>query len=208
MNVLHWRIADSHSFPLELKAFPAVSKMASYSPSQVYTADDVKDIMDYAKVRGVQVIPEISVPTHASLAWKHSGVSDDEMVLCDSWPEWSKYCPRTMPCTQLNIVNHKTMATLKTIFTEIVTAFQTNLVHVGGDSTNFRCWNESTAIQRQFRIANVEPTDSSLVQLLVDFLKFTKKLVPSEHALRWYDEALPPDSFIVPTLARASTSLQ
>ena len=56
-NVLHWHIVDAISFPYQSTMFPEMSRQGAYSPDHVYTADDVKDIVAYAKNRGIRVIP-------------------------------------------------------------------------------------------------------------------------------------------------------
>jgi len=57
MNVLHWYISADDSFPLELKSHPELSENSAFSEGEVYTAANVKEIVRYAMVRGVRVIP-------------------------------------------------------------------------------------------------------------------------------------------------------
>jgi hexosaminidase len=56
-NVLHWHIVDSISFPYQSTMFPEMSRQGAYSPDHVYTADDIKEVVEYAKNRGIRVIP-------------------------------------------------------------------------------------------------------------------------------------------------------
>ena len=64
MNVFHWHITDSHSFPLEIKGIPELAEWGSYSKHQIYTQNDIKAIVEYARVRGVKVLPEFDAPAH------------------------------------------------------------------------------------------------------------------------------------------------
>lgn len=48
LNVFHWHVVDSQSFPLEVEAFPELSQRGAYDASSVYTVDDVKEIVRYA----------------------------------------------------------------------------------------------------------------------------------------------------------------
>lgn len=64
LNVLHWHMADSQSFPFESKAYPELWR-AAYSPSQRYTQGDVASIVEYARLHGVRVIVEFDMPGHA-----------------------------------------------------------------------------------------------------------------------------------------------
>jgi hexosaminidase len=56
---------DAQSFPIESKTYPLLSQKGAYSPQAVYSAEDVSDFVDYAKKRGVRVVPEIDTPGHA-----------------------------------------------------------------------------------------------------------------------------------------------
>lgn len=66
MSIMHWHIVDEDSFPLKLDSHPEIAEYAAFSPEQIYTTDQVKDIIRYAMVRGVRVIPELDTPGHAA----------------------------------------------------------------------------------------------------------------------------------------------
>lgn len=44
LNVFHWHITDSHSFPLVIEAHPDLVKYGAFSDRHIYTADMVKDV--------------------------------------------------------------------------------------------------------------------------------------------------------------------
>ena len=53
MNVLHWHVVDSQSFPLQIPGFEAITEKGAYEPDAIYTPNDVQDIVNYAgEVRG------------------------------------------------------------------------------------------------------------------------------------------------------------
>ena len=64
MNVFHWHISDTQSFPLELPSLPNFSYYGAYSPEEIYTAKDVSELVAYADDRGVRIIPELDAPAH------------------------------------------------------------------------------------------------------------------------------------------------
>ncbi|OJT01818.1 Beta-hexosaminidase 2 [Trametes pubescens] len=48
LSVLYWHIIDSQSFPLEVGAFPELSAKGAYSAEEVYTREDIQQIVQYA----------------------------------------------------------------------------------------------------------------------------------------------------------------
>lgn len=96
LNAFHWHITDTHSFPYVSKSRPQLSKIGAYSPSKVYSNDDIKDIVEYAKVRGVKVIPEFDAPAHVGEGWQDTG-----FVVCLNAQPWQTYCVEP-PCGQFD----------------------------------------------------------------------------------------------------------
>ena len=55
LNVFHWHIVDTHSFPVELTSTDHLALMAqygAYDDQSIYTKDDIKEIIDHANYRG------------------------------------------------------------------------------------------------------------------------------------------------------------
>lgn len=62
LNVFHWHITDSHSFPIVLPSDPQLGIKGSYGPFMQYTSADVARIVQFGFDHGVRVIPEIDSP--------------------------------------------------------------------------------------------------------------------------------------------------
>ena len=81
-NVLHWHLIDDQFWPLEIPGYPELQNYGGeclvdgqkrrYRGEKVkpgvYTANDVKEIVAYAKERHVTVVPEVEFPGHAVCA--------------------------------------------------------------------------------------------------------------------------------------------
>lgn len=53
-NVLHWHVVDTQSFPFESTTAPELWK-GSYTYKERYTQDDIKELVEYGRDRGVKV---------------------------------------------------------------------------------------------------------------------------------------------------------
>lgn len=65
MNVFHWHVTDSQSFPMETKRLPQMHLTGAFSAEKVYKQSQIDDIVKYAKYRGIRVIFELDAPAHA-----------------------------------------------------------------------------------------------------------------------------------------------
>lgn len=67
LNVFHWHITDSQSFPLVLPSEPSLAAKGSHGPDMVYTPEDVSKIVQFGFEHGVRVLPEIDTPGESML---------------------------------------------------------------------------------------------------------------------------------------------
>ena len=65
LNVLHWHMTDTQSFPLEVKSSPKLWD-AAYSDQEKFTQLDIASVVEYARLRGVRVIVEFDMRTCSS----------------------------------------------------------------------------------------------------------------------------------------------
>ena len=58
LNVFHWHIVDTQSFPVELSDEPTLlmSQYGAYGPKQIYSREDIVDIVNYANLKGDLVL--------------------------------------------------------------------------------------------------------------------------------------------------------
>ncbi|XP_024030372.1 beta-hexosaminidase 3 [Morus notabilis] len=134
LNVLHWHIVDSQSFPLEIPSFPKLWNGA-YSDSERYTVADAKEIVSYAQRRGINVLAEIDVPGHA-LSW---GIGYPSL-----WP--SKTCQEP-----LDVSSEFTFKVISGILSDFSKIFKFKFVHLGGDEVNTSCWTTTPRIRKWLR---------------------------------------------------------
>jgi len=143
LNTFHWHITDSHSFPLVIKSRPDLYKFGAYSSRHIYTPENVKEIVDYARTRGVRVLPEFDAPAHVGEGWQKTN-----MTVCFGIQPWNQYCVEP-PCGQLNPTVDQLYDVLQDIYQEMLDMFQhPDVFHMGGDEVSNACWNTSEQIQK------------------------------------------------------------
>lgn len=59
-NVLHWHVVDTQSFPFESRAYPDLWK-GSYSSQERYSHEDIAQLVEYGRARGVKVIKSFKI---------------------------------------------------------------------------------------------------------------------------------------------------
>lgn len=165
LNVLHWHLVDSQSWPVEINAFPQMTEDA-YSANEVFTQDMLKEVVAYAAARGVRIIPEIDMPGHASSGWAQV---DESILTCQhSWwsnDNWALHTAVEPNPGQLDILNNKTYEVTAKVYKEMTQVFPDNWFHIGGDELFANCNNFSSAALAFF---NSGKSMGDLYQVWVD----------------------------------------
>lgn len=179
LNVLHWHLTDTHSFPLKLRSVPELAEYGAYSQFKVYSASDVRELVEYARVRGVKVMPEFDAPAHVGNGWQYAEKKHPEwgrLAVCVNQEEWQDYCVEP-PCGQLNIVNDKMYDVLGKVYKEMFEMFDTDVFHMGGDEVNMNCYNTSKEIRDHFASENKIGTEEDILDLWRTFQRKALRLV-------------------------------
>lgn len=128
--------ADSVSFPLRLPRVPQLAEYGAYDEDSVYTADQVADLVHFAAIRGIKIVPEIDVPRHAANGWQFGEVEGlGRLALCVN--ELSPRC-RGGICGHLNPVNDNLYDILEQVYADLADLFTSDIVHMGADEVRHR----------------------------------------------------------------------
>jgi hexosaminidase len=137
LNVLHLHLSDDEGFRVESKRFPKLHEMGS--DGQYYTQADIRTLVDYARDRGIRVIPEFDMPAH-SRSWF---VGYPELA---STPGTYKIEPGGV-YTVIDPTQDRTYKFLDKFVAEMAKLFPDVYFHIGGDEVNGKPWDDNPKIQ-------------------------------------------------------------
>ncbi|KAJ4970928.1 hypothetical protein NE237_004027 [Protea cynaroides] len=182
LNVLHWHIIDEESFPLEIPSYPNLWKGA-YSKWERYTVEDALEIVEFAKMRGINVMAEIDVPGHGA-SWG-AGYPD-------LWP--SPTCQEP-----LDVSKNFTFEVISSILTDMRNIFPFELFHLGGDEVNTDCWSSTPHVKQWLQMHNMTGKDAyQYFVLRAQAIAVTKNLTPVnwEETFNTFQENLHPQTVV------------
>ena len=143
MNVFHWHLSDNQGFRVESKKFPKLQEMGS--DGLYYTQDEIRDLITYARDRGIRVVPEFDMPGH-STAWF---VGYPEVASAPGPYQidrhWGVMDPAMDPSKE------STYKFLDEFIGEMAKLFPDKFFHVGGDEVNGKQWDANPKIQEYMR---------------------------------------------------------
>ena len=139
MNVFHWHLSENQGFRVESKKFPKLHEMGS--DGLFYTQSEIRDVIAYARDRGIRVVPEFDLPGH-STAW-FAGYPE---LASGPGPyaierRWGIFDPALDP------TNEKNYKFLDQFIAEMAQLFPDKFFHVGGDEVNGKQWDGNPKIQ-------------------------------------------------------------
>ncbi|CAK9786847.1 putative beta-hexosaminidase precursor [Cutaneotrichosporon oleaginosum] len=140
LNVFHWHVTDSNSWPLDLSALPELVRGA-YSSQQIYSEDDVRELVTYAGERGIDVVLEIDTPGHTASI----GESHPDFIACLNAP-WKDNANQP-PAGQLRFADDAVVDYTTAIFTAAAELLSSAYFGTGGDELNLRCMRDDGPTQ-------------------------------------------------------------
>lgn len=168
LNKFHWHLTEDQGWRIEIKKYPRLTEVGSirkgtcirknftshdgipYGEGMWYTQEQIREVVEYAASKGIDVIPEIDLPGHMLAAltaypelgctggpyevWTRWGVSED--VLCAG--------------------NEKAYEFLEDVLTEVCELFPYEYIHIGGDECPKVRWEECPKCQAKIASLGLE----------------------------------------------------
>jgi hexosaminidase len=183
LNVFHWHLSDDQGFRAESKKLPLLQEKGS--DGLYYTQDQIREVIGYARDRGIRVVPEFDMPCHTT-SW------------FAGYPELASGKGPYQIARTYGVLNaamdptkDSTYKFLDTFIGEMAEVFPDPYFHIGGDECNGKEWNANPEIQafmHQHGIANN-------AALQAYFTAKVQKIVAShQKIMEGWDEVLQPET--------------
>lgn len=172
-NLLHMHLTDDEGWRIEIKSLPRLTTVGAWNVKKIgefgrfsattpdeprtyggfYTQNDIKELVQYAKDRFMDIMPEIDVPGHSLAAI----VSYPELSCT---PGADKYVVRSGERLQvdntLNPSSEKTYAFLDKVMGEVAKLFPFPYMHLGGDECRKDYWQKSDSVTALMKRENLK----------------------------------------------------
>jgi len=128
LNVFHWHLSDDQGFRVESKLFPKLHQFGS--DGHFYTQDQIREVVAYARDRGIRVVPEFDMPGHATswlVGMPELGAAPGPYHI---ERKWGIFAP------VLNAASERTYEFLDAFIGEMAALFPDRYFHIGGDEVD------------------------------------------------------------------------
>lgn len=212
LNVLHLHLTDDQGWRVEIKGYPRLTEIGAWRNQTLvghmgvdggpwefdgvphggfYTQDELRSLVEYARRRGIMIVPEIDLPGHMQAA-------------VAAYPELGNEPTRQVGVREVwGISDHvlgvsdEAFDFLRDVLTQVCDIFPGPYVHIGGDECPRTEWEQSAAAR-----ARMEEWGLTRVSEIQGYFTQFARDVLAEHGRRMigWDEVLEthlPDDTIV-----------
>ena len=202
-NLLHLHLTDDQGWRLQIKTLPRLTEVGAWRVDKTgsfgrfskpepnepktyggfYTHEDIKELVQYAKEKYINILPEIDIPGHSLAAvaaypelsctpGTYNVNSGEQFMI---WPGGGKHFYGTLDNT-LCPANEKVYDFIDKVFTEVAQLFPFDYIHMGGDETARNFWEKSSQVKALMKKENLKNLD----EVQSYFVKRVEKIIASK----------------------------
>jgi len=177
MNRFHWHLTDDQGWRLPVDGYPLLTEIGACRKdrrftwktfkSEFYTEEEIREVVKYASVRHVEVVPEVDFPGHASAilaSYPGLGCTGGPYRVEDRFGIFEDV---------LCAGNDQLFNLAAASFDSLFKLFPSKWVHIGGDEVKFNRWEECPKCQKRLEELELEKPQelqSWITQKLVQML--------------------------------------
>ncbi len=202
-NTFHWHLTDDQGWRFEVKSYPKLNSIGSWRNETLighfrdtpirydgtrhggfYTRAEIKEVIAYAKIRGINIIPELDIPGHsrATIAAypEFSTKPDTTWNVATTWGMYNR---------QNNVLapNEASFRFLREIFKELSELFPSTYIHIGGDECSMLWWKQDPKTQAFMKSKNIK-SEKALETYFIEYVAKELKQV-NKKSVGWHEIA-------------------
>lgn len=142
LNKLQLHLTDDSGWRIEIKKYPRLTEVGAWAGHDekrrggFYTQEELREVVRYAALRGVEVIPEIELPAHmlsaiAAYPW-----------LCCTGEQHEVQTQHFISPDILCVGNDDALRFIRDVLDETIDLFPSRYINIGGDEAVYKRWNE------------------------------------------------------------------
>ena len=146
MNVLHFHLSDDQGWRMESLRFPELHRQSG----AYYTRRELKDLVEFARLRGISIIPEIDLPGHTTAilsAYPELGCTGKRPSLAGEGGIYT-----TILCAG----NEAVYRFLEELLPEVMELFPDERFHIGGDEAPKTQWSRCPQCRQRLKALDAE----------------------------------------------------
>ncbi|MBQ8449386.1 MAG: beta-N-acetylhexosaminidase [Bacteroidaceae bacterium] len=159
MNRFHWHLTEDQGWRIEIKKYPKLTEVGAWRNSKVcgwgdvkpdgiryggfYTQKEAREIVEYAKERFIEIVPEVDIPGHSQAAV----ASYPEFLACDPEKPHEVWLWQGVSSDVINVSNPKAVQFAKDLIDELTEIFPFEYIHLGGDECPTHKWEQNSDCQ-------------------------------------------------------------
>jgi len=176
MNVLHWHLTEDQGWRIEIDKYPKLTEIGAWRTEKngdryggFYTKSDIKEILAYAKIRHITVVPEIELPGHSVAAiasYPHLSCTGDSINVGNEWGVYKDiYCAG----------NDSVFAFMEDVLTEVMELFPSKYIHIGGDEAPKYRWENCDKCKQRIVAEDLDDAHELQSYFITRIEKFLNK---------------------------------
>lgn len=170
-NKFHWHLTDDQGWRIESRRYPRLHELGSMRSGTCighdfdtndnipyggyFTREEIRDVVDYAKARYIDVIPEVDLPGHMIAALKAYPELGCTGGPYETWTRWG--VSEDLLCAG----NDSTLAFIDGVLNEVMDLFPYEYIHVGGDECPKTRWEACPKCQARIAELGIATDDHS-----------------------------------------------
>jgi len=157
LNVFHWHLTDDDGWRIEIKSWPKLTEIGAWRGTECklpntregeshkryggfYTQEQIREIVDYAAERHINILPEIDLPGHClavTTAYPETlpTVGDDTVSV------------QGVKSNVISPAREENYRMVDDIMREVASLFPFQYIHIGGDEVNHEAWSKDPAVK-------------------------------------------------------------